>query len=345
MVNNELQHQYSQNVCGVKIAVLGPCPPPLGGVSVHIQRVIDVLRRQKNQVYHFDTTVEYRYRYFPYYLARLAYWLFEHRPHVVHYHTLYLSNNLAEIKLLVRLKKILGYTLTFVEHDCRHMYERSVRFKNTYNCILQSVDHLVLIGSLTYKSYKDAQFMLPQSTSVEAAFLPPNEKTESCILATYPTSLHAFVYNHSPLILGNAFQLSHVQGRDLYGVDLCLQMLAEIVLDYPRVGFILALAQIGDVHYFRQLCFFAHKMHIADKIYILSNQKELWPLMKKVDLFVRPTRSDGASVSVQEALYFGVPAVVSDVCVRPARAILFENQNVKDFITKVRYALASKRCG
>lgn len=196
-----------------------------------------------------------------------------------------------------------------------------------------------MIGSLTYKSYCDTALVLPPTTSIEAAFLPPDESREHQVIATYPTSLHTFLYSHSPLILGNAFQLSQIQGKDLYGVDLCLQMIARLAHDYPRLGFVLALAQIGNEEYFRHLCFLAHKMQIADNLYILSDHKEIWPLMKRVDLFVRPTRSDGASVSVQEALYFGTPVVTSDVCVRPAKAIAFENQNVNDFIAKVSTCL------
>ena len=63
-----LKHIYSDAVYNKKVAILGPLPPPLGGVAVHIQRVGAKLRRQKNQVHHFNTTAEYRYRFLFVYL-------------------------------------------------------------------------------------------------------------------------------------------------------------------------------------------------------------------------------------------------------------------------------------
>ena len=52
--------------------------------------------------------------------------------------------------------------------------------------------------------------------------------------------------------------------------------------------------------------------------------------MKKVDVFLRPTLSDGASVSVQEALWCGTPVVASDVCLRPREVALFKTGDADD---------------
>lgn len=340
MVNNPLLHRYSDGVYNKCIALLGPCSPPLGGVSVHIQRVKHKFAQQNNRVFQFNTVVEYRYRYLPLYLMKLVGWLVRVRPHKLYYHTSYVSNSLPELLVLIWLKKLFNYELIIVEHDCRHLYARSENFKKQYRTLMNSIEKLVLIGSVTEKSYQDAGIPLPRDITMEAAFLPPNLASEQMILKTYPASLHAFMLNHQPLILANAFQLSCLQGKDLYGIDLCLHMLNSLSLTHPRLGFILALGEVGDEAYFRQLCFMAYKMHLADRLYILTQQRELWPLLKKVDLFVRPTLSDGASVSVQEAVHFGTATVASDACLRPEGTMLFSTGNVNDFIEKVRISLA-----
>ncbi len=336
---SQFSHRYSDGVHHKRIAILGPCPPPLGGISVHIQRVMHKFQQQNNKVYHFSTVVEYRYRYLLVYLIHLAGWLVYRRPDQVYYHTSYVSNTLPEMRMLALLKRIFKYELILVDHDCRYLYTRSSRFIKRYNTFMHQVDILVLIGSVTQQSYKDKQLHMPLSTTMEAAFLPPNSATEPQILKTYPSSLHAFMFNHEPLILANAYQLSLLNGKDLYGVDVCLYMLAALSASHPRSGFILALAQIGDEDYFRQICFLAHKLQVTERLYILTQQKELWPLLKKVDLFVRPTLSDGASVSVQEALYFGTPTIASDVCLRPQGTVLFSTGNMQDFMSKVRGCL------
>lgn len=45
-----MEHTYWDNVTNKKIAILGRYPPPLGGISIHIKRVIAKLRAQKNKV-------------------------------------------------------------------------------------------------------------------------------------------------------------------------------------------------------------------------------------------------------------------------------------------------------
>jgi glycosyltransferase involved in cell wall biosynthesis len=339
MIDGQLSHRYSNGVYDKRIAILGPYPPPLGGVSVHIQRVMQQFQHQHNAVYHFNTIVNYRYRYHLGYLFYVIIWLLRITPQQLYYHTSYVHNSLAEMWLLATMKRFLRYDFIIVEHDCRHLYARSISFKNHYKKLMRRVDKLILIGSVTQQSYRDAMITLPPTTSMEAAFLPPDVTREQAIMKTYPVSLHAFMLNHQPLILANAFQLSRIQGKDLYGIDQCIHMLAALTPTHDRIGFILVLGQIGDEMYGRQLCFLIHKMQLADNVYILSGQRELWPLLKKVDLFVRPTLSDGASVSVQEALYFGTPTIASDVCLRPAGTILFSTGNVGDFVAKVQDCL------
>ena len=56
-----------------------------------------------------------------------------------------------------------------------------------------------------------------------------------------------------------------------------------------------------------------------------------------IDLFVRPTLSDGASVSIEEALWANIPVVASNVCQRPAQVMLYDlyhEDALYDAITK-----------
>ena len=80
---------------------------------------------------------------------------------------------------------------------------------------------------------------------------------------------------------------------------------------------------------------------LQEHIFILTGQRELWPLMKHVDLFLRPTLSDGASVSVEEALWCGTPVVASDVCMRPQHVILFKTGDEDDLFRVVEKQLCA----
>jgi glycosyltransferase involved in cell wall biosynthesis len=66
-------------------------------------------------------------------------------------------------------------------------------------------------------------------------------------------------------------------------------------------------------------------------------------LMSRSDVFVRPTLSDGDSISVREATSLGIPVVASRIGARPSGAILFEPGNVEDMLSKLDLALILER--
>ena len=338
LMQYDLSHRYSDNIHHTRIAMLGISPPPLGGVSVHIERVMHKLQSQNNTVYFFNTEVRYRYKLFPFYLIKLILWFCWRRPKVVFYHSVYLDNSISELLILACLKRLFNYQLVLIEHDCRHMYKRTERFKKPFNLVLANTDQVVLIGNRTLQSYQDNKIKLT-NCAIEGAFLPPDISREQEILATYPRTLLQFLAHHEPVILTNAFQLVLLDGKDLYGIDQSLLLLAQLKKEFPQVGLVIALAQIGDSNYFAQLQEQMQKLQVTNHVYIVHGQKVLWPLFKRVNLFVRPSLSDGASVSVQEALHFGCPVVASDVCARPDGATLFATGSHDDFCQKVSEVL------
>lgn len=338
---HELKHSYSDGIEYKKIAIFGIYPPPFGGVSVHVQRVAHKLQAQHNQILFFTTEVWWRNKLFFLYLCKVAGWLWWYKPDYVIYHSIYLSNSLLEMELLQWLKNFLSYEIIFVEHDCRHLYQRETPFKDRYTNVLATIDHLVLIGSRTHISYQE-NYMHLSTYTVESAFLPPDIRQERAIVETYPIALFSFLKRHWPVMVINAYQLVLLDGKDLYGIDLMLQATEQLrsrPAGYPSIGLIIVLGQIGNEHYLKTVQSFINEKNLKDHIYIMSGQKQLWPLFKRVTLFVRPTLSDGASVSVEEAHYCGIPVVASDICWRPAQTILFKTGNKEDLIAKLHEAL------
>lgn len=334
-----LSHQYSDNIIGQSIVILGPLPPPLGGISVHIKRVSAKLRIQKNLVYNFDT-INCPIKY-PLCIVYLVLFLVFMRPDIIYYHTLY-GHGLIELQVIRFFKRIFGCKLIIVEHDCRFLYDRSLVFKKKYNYILQNIDQLVLIGDTTVRSYKENGITVPINTTVESAFLPPIIDEEAEILSTYPDSLFVFLQKREPLLCINAFQLNLLGDKDLYGVDLAIKAMGVLINErFPNIGLIIVLARVGNVTYYDQILQLIRQNNLQDNCYFLIDQKELWPLFRKIDLFIRPSLSDGNSVSVAEASFFKIAIVASDCCIRPEGTFLFKTGDQTDFIQKVRMALDS----
>jgi glycosyltransferase involved in cell wall biosynthesis len=63
-------------------------------------------------------------------------------------------------------------------------------------------------------------------------------------------------------------------------------------------------------------------------------------LMSRSTAFIRPTLTDGDSVSVREALALGVPVVASDAVTRPEGTILFATGNADDLMSKLECVIA-----
>ncbi len=337
-----MKHHYSNDISNNKIVILGPVPPPLGGVSVHIERVQKKLKKQGNQVVIFDTTTEFRYKSMLRYMYRLSSFIRKHKPNIVYFHTPYLKKSIYEMLVLSWLSKRFDFKLVLIEHDCRHMYKRFRLFKWLFSKCLQKVHQLILIGNRTEQSYQDNVSVVPKNTFVEAAFIPPDVTKEAKLLELYPGELFYFIEQHKPVIGINAFQSVLLNTGDLYGLDKSIELITHLKSIYPKVGLVLVLGQTGDEDYFEVLQKRIDAHGIRENVFILGGQQELWPLFKLFDLFIRPTLSDGESVSVQEALYFGTPVVASNVCVRPKTVMLFKTGNQQDFNKQVERVLHAK---
>ena len=315
------EHAYSSSVENKKVALLGIMPPPLGGVSVHMQRVTDLFISQHNSVSFFSTEHWLR-KFFPLYACKLIGWLLYKRPNSVYYHSTYLSYSLSELVLLLCMRFFLRYEITIIDHDCRHLSKKTARQKRIYAWIIQKIHRVVCIGISTYQSYQDNGIALTNYT-IESAFIPPALHRASAIKATYPSSLHTFMQEHTPLFLLSAAHLMLIDGKDIYGIDATSAMLSELKKEYPDAGLIIGLSTIGNHRYFAQLQARIKQYDVAEQIFFLHGNKELWPLFEQIDIFLRPTLSDGDSISVREALYFNKPVVASDVVARPHDVSLY----------------------
>lgn len=343
-------HSYSDAISGKKIAILGINPPPLGGISIHVQRVAHKLKQQGNEVVLFDTEKRRRGLWgFIMHELRMFAFLVKCKPDLVYHHTLtcFFRGRLLELAGVIVLKWLLGYQLVMVDHVSRFFPQQSWLYKKIANLFFRALDQQVLIGSSTYKTYCEHKIFLGSRYSLEVAFLPPDSSTEAVIDALYPPALSLFLKTYTPVILANASKMvlfygvgvqSQHAGKELYGFDLCLSALDTLLTIYPKMGLILALSGAGDDVCFKNLLKTIEK---KESVYLMYQcPGELWPLLKRVDLFVRPTLSDGASISVQEALYYGTPVVASDVCERPAGTVLFKTGDESDFVKKITKVLA-----
>ena len=174
--------------------------------------------------------------------------------------------------------------------------------------------------------------------------LPP-ERTEivpACLMTKRPEasldpSTLAWVGRHQPLLSTTLFF------RPEYGFDLLATTVARLRLSYPSVGCLVMGSgeQRGEAE--RRI----HETGLEENVLMLGdvNHETCLSLMSVSDVFVRPTLADGDSISVREALALGVPVVASDIGTRPPGAILFQPGDVEEMLFKVEMAITKPRNG
>ncbi len=145
-----------------------------------------------------------------------------------------------------------------------------------------------------------------------------------------PSEVQAFLAAHDPVI-GTV-----VAFRPEYGVDILVDAVNQLAIDYPNVGLIIIgsgdepnahkvirdLQQNGRVTVIKDL---PHPLCLA--------------VMSRLDIFARCTYYDGDAISVREALTLGLPVVASDTDYRPEGVTLFTKGDVKDLVKKLQGTL------
>lgn len=310
-----------------KILIIGPYPPPLGGVSVYIYRLSKSL--DSSQV--FDVSKKGFKKYIDLFTV-----LCSTKFRAVNIHSF--STTIFFVLMITRLFK--NFDLIVTSHNPR-LFEESSKFKALiYRVFFHCIDVLVVVNKHILDDYKNRNLHIPKSIIIEHAFLPPPLDEEDKILATYPESFYDFIKSKTQIVTANASRISLYKNTDLYGLDICIELTAKLKNVYPNLGFIFALAnEKVNTEYIDKMRLRIKELNLEENFYFLTGQKELWPIFKKASLMIRPTNTDGYSISIAEALYFGCPAIASDVCDRPAGTILFKNRNLDDLYDKTKGVL------
>jgi glycosyltransferase involved in cell wall biosynthesis len=318
----------------LKVALIGVYPPPYGGVSVHVQRLLAGCLDNDIRCVVFDNGRHVKKVKHVFNLSRIWNWLrfLASRQDIVHVHTSSINWVIPVIFFYLARMKGAGFVLSY--HSLRNSEsDFGVLGLKMMKTMLRSTSHCIAINS-EIKEKLVSMGARPEKVTVIPAYLPPVIKEEE--IGEIPPDVWDFMERHTPLISANAYAIVKYRGQDLYGIDMCVEMCAVLKKDYPGVGLVFCLPSIGDPDYFNELKRRISVKGIEVNFLFQTRPCQFYPVLMKSDIFVRPTNTDSYGVSVAEAIHFKVPAIASDVCQRPGGTILFENRNVIDFTDRVK---------
>jgi glycosyltransferase involved in cell wall biosynthesis len=204
--------------------------------------------------------------------------------------------------------------------------------KIEHRMALNRVDHYIAVAAAVREALKELGINAERISTLPA-FLPPRPRTED--FDEIPRQIWDFIGTHAPVITANAPTIDFHDGADLYGIDLCIDLCANLRGLYPHHGFVFCIANVTDRDYLNELQQRIIEKRIPDNFLFVTRSYAFYPLLTKSDLFIRPTNTDGDAISVREALYYKIPTIASDVAPRPRGTIEFANRNIDDLSAKV----------
>jgi hypothetical protein len=169
------------------------------------------------------------------------------------------------------------------------------------------------------------------------AFIPPALTEEK--IQNLPSGLKEFLERDSFKMLLNGFIICNDRYHDLYGFMDAIILLGQLRDSGKDVGLILIV--LGSKHdrvereYLVDLKKLIKDNNLENSVlWIESSYMELWPVLTKVDVLLRPTKSDGDALSIRESLFLKIPVIASNAVPRPAGTVVYKLKSREDLLHK-----------
>ncbi len=293
------------------VLLIGPMPPPIGGVSTHLSRLLS--RSKENEELKLSVwdirrmslhTIDGSSRNLIKVLSCFI------QADIIHVH---ISRKLK--LFLTRFSKFCGKKLVYTHHNSRNLNDR-LTWKT-----MSSVHQVILVRPLAEKFPAGIQkkiIVIPAylhaTDSVELSGDLVNQLTGGMVLFA-----HCYQRKDDPILM---------EGKDLYGFDLIFKAVESIMNSHPDQSLTLFLADPANAmkdFYSSELTYLQKFSKL--KIIYWIDALNFSSALKYCSILIRATRSEGDAISVREALHAGVPVIASDCVERPTGVVSFQTGN------------------
>lgn len=296
----------------MKLLLVGPCPPPHGGISVHVATAREHLRRSGAACRVLDPDGDRHGRGGG--RLRRAFRLWRRvRRHAregwaVHLHTNGHNSGSWLVTLLTGLaaRRAPARLLTLHSGMAPEFLEGGRGRRALARLALAPFDRVVCVN----RRIRDAVASLGVGSGrleVAPAWLPAPPAGEPA--ASLAAELEDWLRGRRPLLVTTLWF------RPEYGFEVLVDALARLAPRHPALGCLVLGGGEGEAAARRLL----RERDLADRVRLAGDVPHAVCLaaMARSHLFVRPTLADGDAVSVREALSLGLPVVATDTGGRP----------------------------
>lgn len=317
-----------------KVRILGPFPPPFGGVALHCVRLLEGLRSHGVDARGISLGgipdgVEH--------VTKLSA-SFALSRSLVHYHTD--EGNHRWMRLFSRLWRLTRTPYVVTVHSFRDRPEfADARVRAQLAAAYTHAAAVIGISNEVISDLEQRLGVYHKRTRIIPSALPMSTWEMN---APLPTALPAQWQQASVRILANAGRVVRYNGEDLYGIDILIKAMQQI---HDRdVALCVAVGDVVDVELWGNLRHAA--AHDSRVTFLQQPASPLAPVVRNAHIVVRPTRTEGgASLTVQEALELGRWAIASDAVPRPDGTRLFHSTDADHLASILQSSIHDVRRG
>jgi glycogen(starch) synthase len=303
------QHELADRT-GMHVLLLGPYPPPHGGVEVNVAALHDFLRQRQIDCAVINLT---RHRktdgggvFYPKHATQVLSLLLKKKAEIVHLHIGgKVGWKLLGLGLLCSL--LPGRQVLMTLHSGGYPSSpegQSARPSSLRAFLLRRFDGLIAVNKELAGMFE--KFGIPKSKI--RLILPFS--LPSCVPdRALPEDLRTFVKQHEPILL----TVSGLEPE--YDLPSQIDFLGALLRTRSQAGLII----IGTGSHEARIRQAVREKPYGNHVLLTGDVPHdvVLRIMPMVDVFLRTTLYDGDSISVREALHFGLPVIATDNGMRP----------------------------
>lgn len=282
------------------ILIVGSIPPPIGGVTIHVKRLLFSLKREQLNHEFFSLKENSK--------IKLILKLLKFKS--IHLHT---SN--VNLRCLVAVFCfVLRKKLVITWHGNLGRYGK---LKNQLDYFaVRLTRYPVILNEQSLIKGKGLNKRIQKIT----AFIPPADI--SLLSDEIQKKVDEFVSRFDIIHTTNAFDISFdSEGREVYSIS----DLIHVFNQQAEIGLIFSDPSGNYIDFLKD-----KNVPIPENVLVISEPHDYINILKKADVFIRATTTDGDSLSVKEALFFGKKVIASDCVERNKACVLYQTGNVEE---------------
>jgi len=296
----------------MSVLLLGPYPPPHGGVQSNLVAIRTFLRRQGVPCAVINIT---RHRkpdadevYYPKSASGLIQILLRLDYDVIHLHVGgMLTQRLLGLALVCTLPRRSKSVMTFHSGGYPASNEGKSTGPNSFaGFVLRRFDGLIGVNPQIIEFFH----RLGVASDHTRLIYPHSFLSEEQLAPILPESLASFFREHTPALISVGLL------EPEYDLFLQIEVLGQVRQKFPSAGLVV----IGSGSLEQELRGKIRACPYAEHVLLCGDVPHAITMtaISRADLMVRTTLYDGDAVSVREALHLGTPVIASDNGMRPA---------------------------